>query len=103
MFSLNENNRIVMARYPCDMRMGVDAMCGRVRMVGLNPAGGDVYVFVGKSRKVMKILHWERGGYTMYYKRLEQGRFHPRIFLRQGVGDGSQELPLQQERPRGRG
>ena len=86
MFSLNENNRIVMARYPCDMRMGVNAMCGRVRAVGLNPANGDVYVFVGKSRKVMKILHWERGGYTMYYKRLEQGRFHPRIFLRQGVG-----------------
>ena len=86
MFSLNENNRIVMARYPCDMRMGVDAMCGRVRMVGLNPAGGDVYVFVGRSRKVMKILHWERGGYTVYYKRLEQGRFHPRIFLRRGIG-----------------
>ena len=77
MFSLNENNRIVMARYPCDMRMGVDAMCGQVRMVGLNPACGDVYIFVGKSRKVMKILHWERGGYTMYYKRLEQGVFIP--------------------------
>ena len=22
----------------------------------------------------------------MYYKRLEQGRFHPRIFMRQGIG-----------------
>ena len=70
MFSLNENNRIVMARYFCDMRMGVNAMCGRVRAVGLDPAGGDAYVFVGKGRKVMKILHRERGGYTMYYKRL---------------------------------
>ena len=43
-------------------------------------------VFVGKSRRIMKLLHWERGGYVMYYKRLEQGRFHPRIFLRHGVG-----------------
>ena len=60
MFSLNEGDRIVMARYPCDMRMGVDAMCGRVRAVGLDPAGGDVHIFVGKSHKVMKILHWER-------------------------------------------
>ena len=63
MFSLNENNRIVMARYPCDMRMGVNAMCGQACMIGLNPAGGDVYVFVGKSRKVMKILHWECGSH----------------------------------------
>ena len=43
-------------------------------------------VCVGKSRTTMKLLHWERGGYVMYYKRLEQGRFHPRIFLRQGIG-----------------
>ena len=62
MFSLNENNRIVMARYPCDMQMGVNSMCGRVRAVGFDPASGDVYVFVSKSRKVMKILYWERGG-----------------------------------------
>lgn len=60
-FSLNENNRIVMAQYPCDMRMVVNSMCSRVCAVGLDPAGGDVYVFVGKSRKVMKILRWERG------------------------------------------
>lgn len=86
MFNLNENNRFVMAQHPTDMRIGVNGMCGHVRRVGLDPASGDVYVFVGRSRKVMKILHWERGGYTMYYKRLEQGRFHPRIFLRQGVG-----------------
>lgn len=86
MFNLNENNRLVMAQHPVDMRMGVDGMCGQVRMVGLDPTNGDAYVFVGNSRTIMKILHWERGGYVMYYKRLEQGRFHPSIFLRQGVG-----------------
>ena len=86
MFSLNEDNRIVMARHPSDMRMGVNCLSGQVRKFGLDPANGDVYIFVGGSRKVMKILHWEHGGYVMYYKRLEQGRFHPRIFLRQGIG-----------------
>ena len=44
MFSLNEGNRFVMAQHPNDMRMGVNAMCGQVRMVGLDPANGDVYV-----------------------------------------------------------
>lgn len=86
MFNLNENNRIVMSQHPADMRMGVNCLSGQVRQVGLDPTNGDVYIFVGRSRKVMKILHWERGGYVMYYKRLEQGRFHPRIFLRHGIG-----------------
>ena len=86
MFNLNENNRIVMAQHPSDMRIGVNGMCGQVRRVSLDPTNGDVYIFVGKNRKIMKLLHWERGGYAMYYKRLEQGRFHPRIFLRQGMG-----------------
>ena len=86
MFNLNENNRIVMSQHPSDMRIGVNGMCGQVRKVGLDPSNGDVYIFVGRSRQLMKILHWERGGYVMYYKRLEQGRFHPRIFLREGIG-----------------
>lgn len=71
-----------MAHHPTDMRMG----SGLVRMVGLDPSNGDVYIFVGKSWQVMKILHWEHEGYVVYYKRLEESRFHPRIFLRQGVG-----------------
>ena len=75
-----------MSQTPTDMRIGVNGMCGQVRSVGLGPTNGDVYIFVGRTRKVMKLLHWERGGYVMYYKRLEQGRFHPRIFLRNGIG-----------------
>ena len=57
MFNLNEDNRIVMAQHPTDMRMGVKGMCGQVRKVGLELANGDVYVFVGKSRTTMKLLH----------------------------------------------
>lgn len=76
----------MMSQHPSDMRTGVNGMCGKVRSAGLNPTSGDVFIFVGKTRNVMKILHWERGGYVMYYKRLEQGRFHPRIFLRETFG-----------------
>ena len=72
MFNLNESNRIVMAQHPTDMRKGMNTLCGQVRMLGLDPSNGDVYIFVGRSRRVMKLLHWEHGGYVMYYKRLEQ-------------------------------
>ena len=75
-----------MSQHPSDMRIGVNGMCGKVRSAGMNPTSGDVFIFVGKTRNVMKILHWERGGYVMYYNRLEQGRFHPRIFTSEPFG-----------------
>lgn len=84
MFNLNENNRFVMSYNPIDLRKGVDSLCGAVRSCQLDPLNGDVYVFSNRSRTVLKLLHWERGGYTLYYKRLSKGRFHPKIFLRQG-------------------
>lgn len=86
MFNLNENNRLLMSMNATDLRKGASRLCGEVRRVGLEPSDGSVYVFVNVSRKVMKLLHWERGGYVVYYKRLERGRFHPRIFLKSGIG-----------------
>ncbi len=35
MFNLNENNRIVMAQHPSDMRIGVNGMCGQVRIANI--------------------------------------------------------------------
>ena len=80
MFNLNENNRFLMSQKSTDLRRGVNGLCGDIRKIGLVSNNGEVYIFVNKSRQVMKILHWERGCYAIYYKRLEQGRFHPRIF-----------------------
>ena len=67
MFNLNENNRFVMSRNPMDLRKGVDSLCGAIRSCHLDPLNGDVYVFSNRSRTVLKLLHWERGGYTLYY------------------------------------
>ena len=75
-----------MAQHPSDMRIGVNSKCRQVRRVGLDRTDGSAYIFVGKTHKVMKLPHWERGTYVMHYKRLEQGRYHPKIFLCQGVG-----------------
>lgn len=86
MFNLNESNRFVMSRNPIDLRKGVDSLCGSIRSCRLDPLNGDVYVFSNRNRTVLKLLHWERGGYTLYYKRLATGRFHPKIFLREGIG-----------------
>ena len=64
MFNLNESNRFVMSRTPVDLRKGVDSLCGAIRSCHLDPLNGDVYVFSNRSRTVLKLLHWERSGYT---------------------------------------
>lgn len=39
------------------------------------PTSGEVFVFLNRSRTHIKLLHWENGGFVLYYKRLEQGTF----------------------------
>lgn len=86
MHNLNEDNGVVMVRHPSDLRIGVNGMCGQSRQMGLDPTNGDVYILAGKSRRIMKLLYWWRCGYEMYYKCLERGCFHTRIFMRDGIG-----------------
>lgn len=48
--------------------------------LGRDPLGGEVFIFVNRSRTTIKLLHWERGGLVLYHKRLESGRFSlPRV------------------------
>jgi transposase len=43
--------------------------------MGRDVRNGDVFIFIGSSRKLVKLLHAEDGGMVMYVKRLEAGRF----------------------------
>lgn len=58
------------------MRKGINSLCGVVheKMHG-QVRNGDVFIFIGGSRRLMKLLHAEDGGMVMYVKRLEAGRF----------------------------
>ena len=80
MFSLNESNKYMVYGSHVDLRKGVEPLSGLVRMMHLSPTDGSVYVFLNRSRNRMKLLHWERGGYVIYYKRLEQGRISLKVF-----------------------
>lgn len=58
------------------MRKSFDALSGLVRnQMQRDPTCGEVYVFVNRSRTCIKLLHWESGGFVLYYKRLEKGTF----------------------------
>jgi hypothetical protein len=76
MFSITSSNRFFLYSQPTDMRKSFDGLCGLVRNVmGQDPMSGDVFIFIGTRKDAIKLLHWEQGGFVLYYKRLEEGTF----------------------------
>lgn len=81
MFALHSSLNFYFYRIPCDMRKSFNGLSGLARNgLGKEPCSGDVFVFLNKTRTHLKLLHWERGGFVLYYKRLEQGTFAIPIF-----------------------
>lgn len=76
MFSLNDSMRYYLCPGKTDMRKGINSLCGLVKeKMGRQVVNGDVFIFIGSSRRLMKLIHAEDGGLVMYVKRLEAGRF----------------------------
>ena len=76
MFSLGSSHRYYLYRGHCDMRKSFDGLCGIVTLeLGRSPTGGEVFVFLNRSRDRVKLLQWDRDGFWLHYKRLEQGTF----------------------------
>ena len=68
--------KVYLAAAPTDLRRGHDGLCAAVRaQLGRDPYAGDLFVFVGRRVDRIKILFWDRGGFVVYYKRLERGLF----------------------------
>ena len=68
--------RIYVALDPVDMRCGHDGLAAIVRNEWkLDLYSGHLFVFAGKRGDRIKILFFDRGGFVVYYKPLEKGRF----------------------------
>lgn len=68
--------RILMSLEPADMRNGPDGLCTLVkRQFAESVFSGTLFVFLSARRDRAKILWWSAGGFVVYYKRLELGRF----------------------------
>jgi hypothetical protein len=68
--------RIFLARAVVDMRKSFDSLIdlAQHRLVH-DPHGGDAFVFVGRDRRRLKVLVWDRDGFWVLAKRLERGAF----------------------------
>ena len=74
--NLGGDCRICLYRPACDMRRSFDGLSALVRTeLGADPTNGHWYVFVNRRRTMLKVLAFDAGGYWIWSKRLEQGRF----------------------------
>lgn len=76
MFALGTSHVYQLYGKPCDMRKSFNGLSGLVsNELGRDPLSGEVFIFINKNRDLIKLLHWEPGGFVLYYKRLEKGTF----------------------------
>jgi len=76
MIPISSGVRVWIATGHTDMRRGMNSLALQVQeALKRDPHGGDLYVFRGKSGKLIKILWHDGLGMSLYAKRLERGRF----------------------------
>lgn len=77
MLMLPSTLRVLLYREPVDMRRSFDGLECLVREgLGENPLSGSLFVFSNRRRDRVKMLLWDRSGFWIWYKRLEEGVFH---------------------------
>ena len=82
MLGLSANLKYYLFNGNVDMRKGILRLCEQIRTEqSMDPSDTTiVYMFMSKSRKIVKLLHYERGFYVLYEKRPVQGKFKKPIF-----------------------
>jgi transposase len=73
---LEKEKRIFVRMGFTDMRKQINSLSAVIQE--LKPEGpfdGSYYVFCGKTRKVIKIVYWDKNGFCLWLKRLEQDSF----------------------------
>lgn len=76
MLMLPPSVKIVLAVQPVDLRRSFDGLAEAARVVlAQDPFSGHLFVFRNKRGNRIKLLFWDRSGFVIWYKRLEQGYF----------------------------
>ena len=76
MLSIPGSLKIFIATGSVDFRKSHDGLAAIAEHVMLeNPLSGNLFVFTNKRADRIKLLYWDRDGYALWHKRLEQVTF----------------------------
>lgn len=68
--------RVYLCLTLCDMRRSFDSLHALVRdHLELDALAGHVFVFASKRKDRIKALYWDRDGFALWAKRLEEGTY----------------------------
>ena len=78
---LGDHRSYHLYRKETDMRKGFNQLCGIItNELGRQVIKGDAFIFINKPRTHLKMLVYEQGGFTIFYRRLEKGAFEVPAF-----------------------
>ena len=72
MLTLPPSVRIYLGTEATDMRKGHDGLAALVTARSQDVYSGHLFVFVNARRDMMKILHWDGGGFWIWYRQLDR-------------------------------
>ena len=59
-----------------DLRNNIDGLALIVeKQFRLDPFSNSLFVFCNRRKDKIKILYWDKNGFWLYYRRLEEGHF----------------------------
>jgi transposase len=80
MIHLPASVRVYLCLAPCDMRKSFDSLQALVREhLELDAFAGHLFVFSSRRKDRVKILYWDRDGFAVWSKRLEEGTYAVRF------------------------
>ena len=81
MFGLEDSRRYYVCQRYVRMNLGINGLSRMVSNELKQPVlSGDVFIFFGKRRQMVKLLCWDGDGFLLYQKRLEKGTFELPLF-----------------------
>jgi transposase len=76
MIHLPASVRVYLCTAACDMRRSFDGLHAIVtNTMQLDAFAGHLFVFANRRRDRLKILYWDRDGFAVWAKRLEEGSY----------------------------